>query len=85
MVLESVANLFSKMSSVRFEFIIAKLKNGLDANLEVFDFELSDDDMKLVDGLNLNERKLVPIITLNDGTKALRDRNHIYYPFHEKL
>ena len=80
-----MANLFSKMSSVRFEFIIAKLKNGLDANLEVFDFELSDDDMKLVDGLNLNERKLVPIITLNDGTKAPRDGKHIYYPYHEEF
>ena len=49
MVLESVANLFSKMSSVRFEFIIAKLKNELDANLEVFDFKLSDNDDKSID------------------------------------
>ena len=84
-VLESVASLFLKMNSVRFHFINAKLKNQLDSNLEVFDFELSDNDMNLIDGLNLNERKLVPIITLNDGTKAPRDGKHIYYPYHEEF
>lgn len=57
----------------------------LDANLEVFDFELSASDMALIDGLNLNERKLVPIITLNNGDKVPRDGEHIYYPYHEEF
>jgi len=56
----------------------------LDSNLEIFDFELSDDQMKAIDGLNLNERKLVPIITLTDGTKVPRDGKHKYYPYHEE-
>jgi len=59
-------------------------ENELDSNLEIFDFELSDDQMKAIDGLNLNERKLVPIITLTDGTKAPRDGKHKYYPYHEE-
>ena len=58
--------------------------NLLDSNLEIFDFELSDDQMKAIDGLNLNERKLVPIITLTDGIKAPRDGKHKYYPYHEE-
>ena len=50
----------------------------------MFDFELSAGDMALIDGLNLNERKLVPIVTLNNGDKVPRDGEHIFYPYHEE-
>ena len=73
------------MSLVRCLLVISLRYMQLDANLEVFDFELSASDMALIDGLNLNERKLVPIITLNNGDKVPRDGEHIYYPYHEEF
>ena len=76
-------NLFSKTNLVRRNFAI-RAQNFLDSNLEIFDFELTDAQMEAIDGLNLNERKLVPIITLTDGTKAPRDGKHKYYPYHEE-
>jgi diketogulonate reductase-like aldo/keto reductase len=50
--------------------------------LEIFNFELSEADMAKIDALNTNERKLVPVITLPDGSFAPRDGNAKDYPYH---
>uniref|UniRef100_A0A8C5DC39 NADP-dependent oxidoreductase domain-containing protein n=1 Tax=Gouania willdenowi TaxID=441366 RepID=A0A8C5DC39_GOUWI len=42
-------------------------------NLEVLDFCLSPDDMKLMESMNRNERLI----------KVWRDSNHPYFPFHD--
>ena len=62
-------------------FNISKNKTVLDANRDIWDFSLTDDEMSIIDGLNTNERKLIPIITLPDGTKEPRDAKDKYYPY----
>lgn len=52
-------------------------------NLEIFDFELTSDDMKEVESFNRNWRACIPTITLEDGTVKERDAHHFLYPFNE--
>ena len=47
--------------------------NRIEKNFNVFDFSLTNDDIKLIDGLNKNER-------IVDAKEA---KNHKYYPFKE--
>merc|ERR1711892_1021395 len=50
-------------------------------NLGVWGWELSKEDMKLVDGLETGVRKIVPIIKMSDGSVKIRDEDDENYPF----
>jgi len=52
-------------------------------NSEVFDFELTRDDMKEVESFHRGWRACCPKITLEDGTVVERDAHHKFYPFNE--
>jgi len=51
-------------------------------NLKVYDFELSGDEMEIIDQLNKNLRKIIPINKLKSGETVLRDAKSRHYPFH---
>ncbi|KAM9857979.1 aldo-keto reductase family 1 member A1-A [Aulostomus maculatus] len=51
-------------------------------NLQLFDFSLSEDDMKLLESLNRNERFIVPAVE-RDGKRVWRDAEHPHFPFHD--
>lgn len=51
-------------------------------NLQVFDFSLSSDDMKLISSFNRNERFIVPTVE-RDGKRVWRDAEHPHFPFHD--
>ncbi|XP_018613890.1 aldo-keto reductase family 1 member A1-A [Scleropages formosus] len=51
-------------------------------NIQVFDFELSDEDMKLIGSLNRNARLIIPTVEIN-GHKTWRDADHPHFPFHD--
>lgn len=50
-------------------------------NLEIIDFELSADDMKVIDGFNRDCRLVVPMVTDEDGKRVFRDRDAPDFPF----
>ena len=50
-------------------------------NLGVWGWELSKEDMELVDGLETGVRKIVPIIKMADGSVQIRDEKDANYPF----
>ncbi|XP_066918251.1 aldo-keto reductase family 1 member A1-like [Clytia hemisphaerica] len=52
-------------------------------NCDIFDFELTRDDMKTVDSFHNGWRACLPKITLDDGTVKERDAHHFLYPFNE--
>lgn len=51
-------------------------------NIQVFDFRLSDEDMKQIESLNRNVRLIIPTI-VKDGQKVWRDAIHPHFPFHD--
>ncbi|XP_040050558.1 aldo-keto reductase family 1 member A1-A [Gasterosteus aculeatus] len=51
-------------------------------NLQVFDFSLSEDDMKLMETLNRNERFIIPTVEKN-GKRVWRDAEHPHFPFND--
>ncbi|XP_056312961.1 aldo-keto reductase family 1 member A1-A [Danio aesculapii] len=51
-------------------------------NIEVFDFKLSDEDMRLLESFNRNERFIIPTV-IKDGQKIWRDAKHPHFPFNE--
>ncbi|KAE8292253.1 Alcohol dehydrogenase [NADP(+)] A [Larimichthys crocea] len=51
-------------------------------NLQVFDFSLSEDDMKLIGSFSRNERFIVPAVE-RDGKRVWRDAEHPHFPFHD--
>ena len=53
-------------------------------NLKCFSFELDADDMKKIEGLDRNLRKIVPIVTLKDGTVEPRDKHSKFNSFLEE-
>ncbi|XP_075037746.1 aldo-keto reductase family 1 member A1 [Mixophyes fleayi] len=51
-------------------------------NLQVFDFILTEEEMKEIGALNKNWRYIIPIITVN-GKSVPRDGGHPMYPFND--
>lgn len=51
-------------------------------NLQVFDFSLSEGDLKLIESLNRNERFIVPAV-VRDGKREWRDAAHPHFPFND--
>ncbi|KAK6494842.1 aldo-keto reductase family 1 member A1-A-like [Huso huso] len=51
-------------------------------NIQVFDFTLSEEDVKLIESFNRNERLIVPTIE-KDGQTIWRDGGHPHFPFHD--
>ncbi|XP_008334936.1 aldo-keto reductase family 1 member A1-A [Cynoglossus semilaevis] len=49
-------------------------------NIQVFDFSLSEDDIKLIDSFNRNTRFIVPSVE-RDGKRVWRDAGHPHFPF----
>ena len=57
------------------------IQTELTDNLGVWGWELSKEDMKLVDGLETGVRKIVPIIKMSDGSVKIRDEDNEDFPF----
>ncbi|XP_051786011.1 aldo-keto reductase family 1 member A1-A [Erpetoichthys calabaricus] len=51
-------------------------------NIQVFDFTLSDEDMKKMETLTCNKRLTVPPIKVN-GQSVWRDAKNPFFPFHD--
>ncbi|XP_061527696.1 aldo-keto reductase family 1 member A1-A isoform X2 [Phycodurus eques] len=51
-------------------------------NLQVFDFSLSEEDMKLIAALNRSQRFIAPTVE-RDGKRLWRDAEHPYFPFND--
>ena len=62
-------NLFFQQSIIEKELL---------ENMKVFDFELDDADMAVFNKLDKHLRKIVPIVTLKDGTVEPRDKHSIF-------
>lgn len=48
--------------------------------MQILDFKLTDDEMKVLESFDRNWRACLPCITV-DGKSVPRDRNHPYFPF----
>ncbi|KAI2664498.1 Aldo-keto reductase family 1 member A1-A [Labeo rohita] len=48
----------------------------------VFDFKLTDEDMRVIESFNRNERLIIPTIMI-DGQKVWRDAKHPNFPFND--
>ncbi|XP_052448363.1 aldo-keto reductase family 1 member A1-A isoform X3 [Carassius gibelio] len=51
-------------------------------NIEVFDFKLTEEDMRVIESFNRNERLIIPTIII-DGQKVWRDAKHPHFPFND--
>ena len=54
----------------------------LEDNLKVWGWSLSKEQMEVVSSLETGVRKIVPLITMEDGETGIRDLKDINYPFH---
>eukprot|EP00055_Hartaetosiga_balthica_P004395 m.11405 g.11405 ORF g.11405 m.11405 type:complete len:328 (-) comp3833_c0_seq1:107-1090(-) len=54
------------------------------ANFDIFDFELDEEDVKVIESFNRNWRACDPTIEV-DGKTVLRDAHHPEYPFGEEF
>jgi len=57
------------------------IREELVSNLQVEGWQLTEDQCKEIDGLDIGKRKIVPIVVLKDGTIEQRDKGDINYPF----
>jgi len=55
------------------------------SNLEVWHFELSDEEMRTIASLHRGWRACLPTIQLSDGTTTSRDAKHPFWPFSEEF
>jgi len=61
------------------------IRKELEENLKIFDFELTKEEVNLIDALNKGIRKLIPIVTLATGEVEPRDIRDRFYPYHEEF
>jgi len=61
------------------------IKKELEENLQIFDFQLSKEEVETIDGLNKGIRKLIPIVTLATGEVVPRDQGDRFYPYREEF
>ncbi|CAL8248263.1 unnamed protein product [Merluccius merluccius] len=54
----------------------------IEQNMQVFDFCLSEEDMKQIQSFDRNERFIVPTVE-RDGQRVWRDAEHPHFPFHD--
>ena len=57
----------------------------IDANLNVFDFKLSAEDLELMKGFHNGWRACVPQVADADGNMVPRDAAHPFYPFNAEF
>eukprot|EP00056_Hartaetosiga_gracilis_P001399 m.44727 g.44727 ORF g.44727 m.44727 type:complete len:327 (-) comp10622_c0_seq1:1175-2155(-) len=83
---KSVAQVCIKFQAQRGVVVIPKsvTPSRITANFDIFDFELDDEDMKVVGNFNRNWRACNPTIEV-DGKTVLRDAHHPEYPFGEEF
>ena len=55
-------------------------KERIISNFDVFNFQLTPDEMQVLEGLNRNWRACLPTVVI-DGKEVPRDRDHLFYPF----
>ena len=55
-------------------------KERIISNFDVFNFQLTPDEMQTLEGLNRNWRACLPTVVV-DGKEVPRDRDHPLYPF----
>eukprot|EP00088_Acartia_fossae_P066279 TRINITY_DN8209_c0_g1_i2.p1 TRINITY_DN8209_c0_g1~~TRINITY_DN8209_c0_g1_i2.p1 ORF type:complete len:330 (+),score=85.41 TRINITY_DN8209_c0_g1_i2:35-1024(+) len=80
---KSTAQVVLKWQLTRGVAVIPKsiITSELQNNLEIDGWELTPEQCKEIEGLETGERKIIPINTLPDGTKELRDGTDENYPF----
>ncbi|KAF3850894.1 hypothetical protein F7725_012666 [Dissostichus mawsoni] len=61
---------------------IRKHRPRIQQNMQVLDFSLSEDDMKLLESFNCNQRLIVPAVE-RDGKRVWRDAEHPHFPFND--
>ena len=64
-----------------FLILQSVIESELLDNLKVYDFELSSDEMAIIDTLNKNLRKIIPVNKLKSGETVFRDAKSRHYPF----
>lgn len=79
----TVAQLLIRYQIERGNVVIPKsvTPKRIQSNMEVWHFNLTNDDMKQIESFNRNWRACLPLITLKDGTKGARDAKHPNFPF----
>lgn len=83
----AVANVLIRFQIQRGLIVLPKSANNerIKSNLEVWHFELSDEEMRKIASLNRGWRACLPTIQLADGTTASRDAKHPFWPFTEEF
>lgn len=80
---KSPAQICIKWQIQRGVTVVPKSSNPdrIKQNGDLFDFEMTKDDMKEVESFHRPWRACIPKITLEDGTVKERDAHHFMYPF----
>ncbi|ETO23949.1 hypothetical protein RFI_13210 [Reticulomyxa filosa] len=83
----SIANILIRYQVQRGVTVLPKSthKDRIKSNLEVWHFELSDEEMRHVGSLNRNWRACLPTVRLADGSIVSRDDKHSFWPFKEEF
>ena len=80
------AQILIRFQTQRGNIVIPKsvTPSRIKENFETLDFDISDDDMGVINGYHRNWRACIPAIEV-DGKSIPRDGKHAYYPFHEEF
>ena len=80
------AQILIRFQTQRGNIVIPKsvTPSRIKENFETLDFDISNDDMGVINGYHRNWRACIPAIEV-DGKSIPRDGKHAYYPFHEEF